>query len=235
MSYDHPEFKGSKLHARVQTPSDSATLILVRRDADVPRILMGQRHGGHAFMPNKYVFPGGRLDLTDTRIKPAHDLAPATLAKLMTRMRGRASASRARGLAIAAIRETLEEAGLLFGRDREDAAPDLSGLVFFARAITPPGRTRRFDSRFFVADAAMVANLDTPLHAGSGELLTLSWFTHAETLGLDLPLITVDILARLKPFLDRNELPAPDCPASFQYHRGKTWREEAIHVGGAAV
>ena len=77
-------------------------------------------------------------------------------------------------------------------------------------------RTRRFDSRFFVADAAMVANLDTPLHAGSGELLTLNWFTHAETLGLDLPLITVDILARLKPFLDRNELPAADCPASFQ-------------------
>ena len=228
MTYDHPEFAGSRKHDALQVPRDSATLILVRRDGPAPRILMGQRHGGHAFMPNKYVFPAGRLDAADTRIKPARDLHPATLARLMARMRSRPSAARARGIAAAAVRETFEEAGLLFGRAGEADAPDLSGLVFFARAITPPGRTRRFDSRFFVADAAHVSNLDAPLHPGSGELHPLTWFTLEETLGLDLPLITVDILSRLKPFLDRGALPGPDAPASFQYQRGKTWREEVL-------
>ena len=45
------------------------------------------------------------------------------------------------------------------------------------RAITPPGRTRRYDSRFFVADAEHLSNLDQPHHDGGGELLTLSWLT----------------------------------------------------------
>lgn len=228
MSYDHPELAGSKIHAKVLQPKDSATLILVRRDGPVPRILMGRRHGGHAFMPNKYVFPGGRLDAADSRVKPARDLHEATLAKLMARMRGRPSAARARGLAHAAVRETFEEAGLLLGRSRIEDAPDLSGLVLFMRAITPPGRTRRFDSRFFVADAELVTNLDRPHAAAHEELLTLSWFTLEEALGLDLPLITVDALKRLKPHLDRRSLPDPTCPASFQYYRGKTWVEDVL-------
>lgn len=228
MSYDHPEFAGSKIHARVLRPKDSATLILVRRDQAKPRILMGQRSGGHAFMPNKYVFPGGRLDPADGRVKPARDLDPATLAKLMARMRGRPSESRARGLAHAAVRETWEETGLLFGRARPEDAPDLSGLTLFMRAITPPGRTRRYDSRFFVADAGAISNIDDPHHDGGGELLTLSWLTLDDIAGLDLPLITIDALQRLKPFLDRGHLPACDCPVSFQYHRGKTWVEDVI-------
>jgi 8-oxo-dGTP pyrophosphatase MutT (NUDIX family) len=228
MSYDHPEFAGSKLHARVLKPRDAATLILVRRQPGAPRILMGQRAGGHAFMPNKYVFPGGRLDAADCRVKPARDLHPATLAKLMARMRGNPTMGRARGLAHAAVRETWEEAGLLFGRASADAAPDLSGLTLFMRAITPPGRTRRYDSRFFVADAANLSNIDQPHHDGCGELLTLSWLTLDEIASLDLPLITIDALKRLKPFLDRGQLPPHDCPASFQYYRGKTWIEDEI-------
>ncbi len=116
MTYDHPEFAGSKLHDTVQKPRDSATLILVRRDGGAPRVLMGERSAAHAFMPNKFVFPGGRLDDADAKVKPARDLHETTLAKLMTRMRTGPSASRARGLAMAAVRETLEEAGLLFGR-----------------------------------------------------------------------------------------------------------------------
>ena len=228
MSYDHPEFAGSKIHSKVLRPKDSATLILVRRDATTPRILMGQRSGGHAFMPNKYVFPGGRLDAADCRVKPACDLAPPTMTKLLTRMRSRPTPTRARGLAHAAVRETWEETGLLFGRGRLEDAPDLSGLTFFARAITPPGRTRRYDSRFFVADAEGITNLDDPHHDGGGELLTLSWLTLDEIAGLDLPLITIDILQRLKPFLDQGHLPAPDCPTSFQYYRGKAWVEDVI-------
>jgi len=230
MSYDHPEFAGSKVHAKVLKPKDSATLILVRRGTSGARILMGQRAGGHAFMPNKYVFPGGRLDAADCRVKPARDLHPATLAKLLARMRGTPTESRARGLAQAAVRETWEEAGLLFGRASAAAAPDLSGLTLFMRAITPPGRTRRYDSRFFVADAEHVSNMDAPHHDGGGELLTLSWLTLDEIASLDLPLITIDALKRLKPFLDEKRLPAPDCPASFQYYRGKSWIEDEIRL-----
>ena len=209
-------------------PRDAATLILVRRDASVPRILMGQRHGGHAFMPNKYVFPGGKRDASDARVKPAQDIHPAVLAKLMQRMGSKASPAIARGLAIAAVRETFEETGLLLGRRAPDDAPDLSGLIYFARAITPPGRSRRFDSRFFVADAEHIGNLDAPHHDGSGELLTLNWFSLDQTLALDLPSITKDILRRLKPFLDQGQLPGPDCPVSFQYWRQKSWLEEMI-------
>ena len=230
MSYDHPEFAGSKVHAKLLKPKDSATLILVRRDNGTPRILMGQRAGGHAFMPNKYVFPGGRLDAADCRVKPAKDIHPATLAKLMHRMRGRPTETRARGLAYAAVRETWEEAGLLFGRNQIEDAPDLSGLTLFMRAITPPGRTRRYDSRFFVADAGNLGNIDSPHHDGGGELLTLSWLTLDEIASLDLPLITIDALKRLKPFLDQNRLPEHDCPASFQYYRGKNWVEDTISL-----
>lgn len=230
MSYDHPEFAGSKVHTNVLRPKDSATLILVRRQSGAPRILMGRRAGGHAFMPNKYVFPGGRLDSADCRMKPSKDLHPATLAKLLARMRGRQTESRARGLAHAAVRETWEETGLLFGHAAPGEAPDLSGLTLFMRAITPPGRTRRYDSRFFVADAEHLANIDQPHHDGGGELLTLSWLTLEEIASLDLPVITIDALRRLKPFLDRGQLPAPDCPASFQYYRGRTWIEDEIAV-----
>ena len=214
--------------AKSQLPRDAATLIVVRRDDDRPRILLGQRHGSHAFMPNKFVFPGGRLDAADSRVRPARDLHETTLAKLMIRMRVRPTAARARGLAQAAIREAYEETGLLVGRSSAEAPPDLSGLVFFARAITPPSRSRRFDSRFFIADAATVGNLDRPEHAGSGELLDLSWFRLAEALALDLPEITKDILARLAPWLDRGRLPGHDCPVSFQYSRRGTWHEETI-------
>jgi len=211
-----------------QRPRDAATLILVRRGQGEPRILMGQRHGSHAFMPNKYVFPGGRLDPADSRVKPSRDLEEIVLAKLMVGMRSKSSPTRARAFAVAAVRETFEETGFLFGRSGLAAAPDLSALVYFARAITPPGRTRRFDSRFFVADAAHISNLDHPLHIGSGELLTPAWFTIDETLGLDLPSITKDILRRLRPFLDQGHLPGPGCQVSFQYYLQKKWIEETI-------
>jgi 8-oxo-dGTP pyrophosphatase MutT (NUDIX family) len=228
MGYSHPELDSSKQHALVQKPRDSATLILVRKSHDGFRVLMGQRHGGHAFMPNKFVFPGGRLDKADCRAAFAQDLETITLEKLQHRMRGRISPSRARGLAIAAIRETYEEAGLLVGRSAPDQLPDLSPLVFFARAITPPGRTRRFDSRFFVANADSVRNLDQPIHNGSGELAEIRWVSLDQAFGLDLPLITIDVLKRLKTHLDGGRLPSPGCPVSFQYQRGKTWREDLI-------
>jgi len=183
-------------------PKDAATLVLVRRDADGPRVLMGQRHGGMAFMANKYVFPGGRIDPGDQRIALGGALRPHVEARLG------ASATRARGLALAAIRETFEEAGVLVGERARDLprtknpawqrffahgiAPRLDALEFIARAITPPNRTRRFDARFFMADAGAIAHvLDT---AHTDELLTPCWLTLAEARALDLPSITRIVL-----------------------------------------
>ncbi|NJM29182.1 MAG: NUDIX hydrolase [Rhizobiales bacterium] len=228
MTYSHPELEGSRQHDRVQKPADAATLILVRRDGGSPRVLMGQRHRSHAFMPNKYVFPGGRLDAADCRAAFARDLEEATLSKLSQRMRGRASIRKARGLALAAVRETFEEAGLLIGRRTPEELPDLSQLIFFMRAITPPGRTRRFDSRFFVAPAEVVGNLDQPIRNGSEELAEIRWVSLDEAFALDLPLITIDVLKRLKTHLDAGNLPSPGCPVSFQYQQGRTWRDEVL-------
>jgi 8-oxo-dGTP pyrophosphatase MutT (NUDIX family) len=204
-------------------PRDAATLMLVRFDGDSPRILMGQRHGSHAFMPDKYVFPGGRLELFDGRMALGSEGDPQTVEKLMRSMRGKPSRVRARGLLVAAIRETFEETGLLIGRSTPEALFDLSGLVYFARAITPPGRSRRFDSRFFVANANLISNLDNPVPLDSPELLEIEWVTMTDALKLDLPSITRDILQLLQPHLAKNRLPPAGCPISFHRSQGKAW------------
>jgi len=211
-------------------PRDAATLILVRFDGPAPRILMGQRHGGHAFMPNKYVFPGGRCEAADGHLPVVNEGEAVTLQKLKLRMGAKPSHRKARGLLVAALRETFEETGLLAGRATAGAAPDLSGLIYFARAITPPGRSRRFDSRFFVANANIISNLDAPHPLENDELLRINWVTLAEALGLNLPSITREILLLLQPFLAQNRLPPAGCPVSFQYSRGKSWRVEQLNL-----
>jgi len=166
-------------------PRDAATLILVRRDRAEPQLLMGRRHAAHAFMPDKWVFPGGRIDRPDFRARALSELRPEVTARL----RRGASAGRARALAVAAIRETLEETGLLLGREEGGTAlPDLAALDYVARAVTPPGRVRRFDARFFMADAAALLSPDRT--DGSGELEEIAWFAPGEALDLDLPSIT---------------------------------------------
>jgi 8-oxo-dGTP pyrophosphatase MutT (NUDIX family) len=224
-------------------PSDAATLIILRRDGGETRVLMGKRHSDSAFMPGKYVFPGGRVDAADCRLRPAADLNPAVADKLMVRMRGRPSAARARGLAMAAVRETFEEVGLIVGtklRDRTRTrsapwqaflatgyAPDLSGLRYFARAITPPGRPRRFDTRFFVLDAAHVVNSAAPAKV-TQELLDPCWVLLDEAAELELPNITKDILARLKAALENRGGLQPGAPLAFQFRRAKSWVIETI-------
>ncbi len=193
-------------------PRDASTLIIVRRDGARPQVLMGQRHADHKFMPNKFVFPGGRVDRADSRIRPAEDLRVPVARRLLARMSGKPSELRARALAMAAIRETFEETGLVIGKraaapqkskhaDWNDYfaqgfAPALGTLDFVARAITPPYRTRRFDTRFFIADAETIQG-DPAKVAGSGELQGLHWLTIADARDLDLPNITRVVLDEL--------------------------------------
>ncbi len=193
-------------------PRDAATLILVRNDSAVPQVLMGQRHANHKFMPNKFVFPGGRVDPVDSRVRPAEELRDDVAKLLLARMRGTPTENRARALAMAAIRETFEETGLAVGRlidspqrsKHKDwdayfslgVSPALSALDFVARAITPPYRTRRFDTRFFIADAEHIHG-DPSKVAGSGELQGLHWISIKDAQDLDLPNITRTILAEI--------------------------------------
>ena len=223
-------------------PRDASTLIILDRKGDEPRLLMGRRHEGHKFMPGLFVFPGGRVDRFDGSVPAAGELHPMVRDKIVTTLRRRPSERRARALALAAIRETYEEAGLLLGRRDEDGfearhddwrafsrhgvRPDLSGFRLIARAITPPGRSRRFDAWFFAVDADAIAHR---LDAGpSGELQELHWLTLDETAALELPVITATVIAELRERLHRDPQMKPTTDIPFFHLRGKTFLRDTI-------
>ena len=130
-------------------------------------------------------------------------------------------ARRARALALTAIRETFEETGLRLARPAPPASiagpwrgfravgalPDLSALTYIARAITPPGRTRRFDARFFMASAE--ALLDVPAARPTEELDTVAWIPLDEAKALDLPAITRFVLNEAAERLITQKRPLP--------------------------
>jgi 8-oxo-dGTP pyrophosphatase MutT (NUDIX family) len=210
-------------------PKDAATLVLVRRDADARRVLMGRRHGNMAFMANKYVFPGGRVDPCDARLTTGGELKPQVMHKLVRDI----SDVRARALALAAIRETFEETGILVGErsatmPRTKSAwsrffahgvvPRLDRLDYIARAITPPNRPRRFDARFFMTDAATIAHqVDA---ANSDELLTPCWLTFAEARAVDIPAITRAVLAEVEARVHGTDVSRP--VPFFRFRHGKS-------------
>ncbi len=224
-------------------PRDASTLIIVRRDSAHPQVLMGQRHANHKFMPNKFVFPGGRVDRADSRVKPAQELRDPVARRLMVRMSGKPSELRARALAMAAIRETFEETGLVLGKPirapqtskhpdwadyfAQGVAPALGHLDFVARAITPPYRTRRFDTRFFIADAETIQGDPTKV-AGSGELQGLHWLTLDDARGLDLPNITRVVLDELDERLALAKAAQSRRAVPFVYFRNGNAIRDAI-------
>jgi 8-oxo-dGTP pyrophosphatase MutT (NUDIX family) len=172
------------------TPKDASTLILLDRSGPSPKVLMGKRHQRHTFLPGAFVFPGGSADAEDRRMPVAAPLDPRAEKKLMQHVR-RPSVQMARGLALAAIRETFEETGLLLGQKRDSAPaapkgpwhafaeanihPDLSSMHFIARAITPPRRKRRYDTRFFTADVSAIAHKIDGKVGADFELTELVW------------------------------------------------------------
>lgn len=212
--------------AKPQPIRDAATLLLWRRRGDHLEVLMGERHGASAFMPNRYVFPGGRLDQADYRIRPVRPLNPVSAARMA---RSRATGPRkALALALAAIRETFEESGLRIAAPARSMgtapenwadfcsgglAPDPSSLLYICRAITPPGRPRRFDARFFAAPAETALGELRP----SPELDKLSWVTRAETEALLLPGITQFVLASLEACLAPAAIADPGHRIPFHY------------------
>ncbi len=202
-------------------PRPAATLILLDRSAPgEPRVLMGRRSGGHDFMPDKWVFPGGRVDPGDRRLPFVSDLSLVAAEALARAFPRRPTLPRALG--VAAVRETWEEAGLALGEPREGGAPpaaDLAALELVARAVTPPYRGKRFDTVFFSADAEQLASRERL--GGSGELAELEWFPLAETARLDLPAITRVILQQLGERLADPSRP----PLCMTFRHGKHRQE----------
>lgn len=206
---------GARRHqavARVR-PKDAATLIVVRGGPE-PTILMGKRASTHRFMPNKFVFPGGKLDRGDQQLKVPGDLSDPVMARLRKSTRKDVGDRKLRGLALAAIRETYEETGLVIGRKAvtplnsrntiwqeyfaHDVEPPLEHLDFIARAITPPNANRRFDTRFFMVHERFIQNDPERVVDASGELNEIHWITLPQARQLELPSITRWIIDRVE-------------------------------------
>lgn len=179
----------------------AATLILIDRTAHGPKVLMGRRGKGHVFMPDKWVFPGGRAERADAFAPAASELSPE-VTRILAAARPATGPRTLRGLAQAAVRELREEAGLRLEAQNASGRPlpDLAALELIGRAITPPYRVRRFDALFFAAPADRLLHQDR--EQGDGELDEIAWFTLAEALALDLPNVTSFILKELAERMD---------------------------------
>jgi 8-oxo-dGTP pyrophosphatase MutT (NUDIX family) len=184
------------------TIRDAATVILWRMGDAGPEVLMGQRGAGAAFMASKFVFPGGAVDADDHAVPLATPLPDTCHHRLQQETQVPPDA-----IAVAAIRELHEETGLAMavpgGVDlpAPGLTPAAAALRFVFRAITPPGRTRRFDARFFLAPAQAIAGDSTDFTAASGELSHLEWIGLARARAYDLPFITEVVLAEVSVLL----------------------------------
>jgi recombination protein RecT len=175
----------------VISPRDASTVIVTRDSATGIEVYLLRRSSHTTVIPDAYVFPGGTLDDSDkspqARMRLAGDWRPAEPA-----------------YTYAAIRETFEECGLLFGVERveQDALRaartkmlkgertfgetlidlnvrlDARAVRYFSRWITPVSNPHRFDARFFVARAPQ----DQIAEADELETYDGHWVTPAEAL-----------------------------------------------------
>src|SRR6201992_4063975 len=221
-------------------PRDAATLILVDRSGDIPKVLVGKRPDKVVFMPGKFVFPGGRVDKADNRVPVA---APITKELERNLLKGspKISPARARSLANAAIREACEETGLCLGRKAPDKLPKLdapwkpfadagllpdpSGLFLIARAITPPGRVRRFDTRFFTADASAIAHRVEGVIHPDAELVELVWVEIGSQPLARLHPMTRNVLNELEKRLAAGPLNHDAAGPFFDFYSGKMQKD----------
>jgi len=202
---------------RAVRPRHAATLIIVRRDGPKARVLMGKRNGGHDFMPNLWVFPGGRIDRADYYAPIAEDLRPEVAATFQAHL----PLSKGRALAAAAVRETWEETGLLLAKPVPERpavgpwrefldqgyAPDLSAVEIVARAVTPPMLAKRFDTWFLMADAEALVSLDR--QPDCGELEEIAWVDFDDAIALPLPMVTRTMISEAVQRMEDPTRPQP--------------------------
>lgn len=186
---------------------DAATIILLRRNEHGCSVLMGMRGAKAVFMPSKYVFPGGAVDQEDASSPLARPIGEIHRQRLVAEPREGVSPD-PHAISAAALRELAEETGLLIGLQNgpksawpgyaeTGLSPDASQLHYVFRAITPPGRTRRFDARFFVVDADRITGDPDDVGRACDELSHLHWVPLAQARALNLPFITEVVLAEI--------------------------------------
>ncbi|MEP1765226.1 MAG: NUDIX hydrolase [Sulfitobacter sp.] len=213
---------------------NAATVIVIRDRMTTPSILMGQRGANAAFMPNKFVFPGGAVDADDALVPLACGL-PSPCAE---RISDNINAELSHAIPVAAIRELWEETGLILGTkgDWPDTPPpdwrsfaqtghlpDASALQFVFRALTPPGRPRRFDARFFLVDVEAIASDPDDFAAACDELSHLQWVPLSQARQFDMPFITEVVLAEIEA-----RAPLREAPASVPYFKNSD--EESLFL-----
>lgn len=223
-------------------PRNASTMILLDGPTDDPLVLMGKRNKNLKFMPGALVFPGGSVDPFDGSVASADELSPVTKDRLLASMRGRPTSRGARALALAAIREVAEESGLLLGEPGDPAIPHdhwndfndkgvvprLSPLRLFARAITPPGMARRFDTWFFIAHKSEVAHEPEGGFAPDGELEELQWIRPEEAIVQNTREITRVMLVELIQRLRADKLLSDDYPAPYYHTKGSRFHKSEI-------
>lgn len=209
-------------------PRDAATLVILDVSHGHPRILIGKRHAKQVFAPGKFVFPGGGFEPDDAKLALGGELPATDCARLAYDMKGTKSPARSRGLALTALRETFEETGILIGRpaavDQSSApaswtpylahgvVPDLTEMQFIARAITPPGRPRRYDTRFFCVSAELIFR---QVELNDGEFTETLWVTFDEARGCELHSMTRTIIDDLADRLDGGLNPRRNAPVPY--------------------
>lgn len=204
--------KRNEIRIHPVKPRPAGSLVLVREAPGGPEVLLGRRAGRHRFMPDVFVFPGGRLDAQDRTVEPIRPLPPTTLS-WVTRHTDEITA---RALAVAAVRETFEETGLVLGRHESGGfRPDLGDIEYLGRAITPARNPIRFHARFFLTKVGR----DIGPLGGSGELLDLDWYPIETALKLPIVDVTEFMLAEVAAHLGPESTQRR--PPIFGYFGGK--------------
>jgi 8-oxo-dGTP pyrophosphatase MutT (NUDIX family) len=234
-------------------PTDSAGLVLIREVADGPQVLLGRRHRKSRFMPDTYVFPGGRVDPGDRA--PSGFPEPLCDAPFGTDRKTR------RKLAVfarAALRECYEETGLLLAAApnagaravsgeavdegtvwrayaRAEARPAFEALLLVGRAITPVTSPMRFHSRFFlvpVTGGTAGPPVAPPHPEGGVELEDLRWMPLAEAARLTIPEPNALVLDEARKRLERHRRGGGAWPGSAAASPAPcfTWRGSAEHL-----
>ena len=200
-------------------PKLAATIVLVRDINGFSEILMGKRSARHDFMPSVYVFPGGRVDPSDSYAPSLGHINARTSAVLQAAM----PPARARACALAAVRETFEETSLILGQTAVASSavndpswkefhakgylPILSNIEVFGRAITPPHRNKRFDTWFFIT--RLDRHTGTRAFQDSAELEQTGWFSFKQAEKLDMHRATQMMLKQAQIYLEYDN-PPPD-------------------------
>ncbi|MEX0921226.1 MAG: hypothetical protein WDZ84_00480 [Rhodovibrionaceae bacterium] len=201
-------------------PRDAAGLVVLQANPNTPGdplVLLGKRHRRSRFMPNVFVFPGGRRDAADAAASGFQETLRLPQHGRIDRATRRSLAAYAR----TALRETLEETGYLLAAPEparptariapgvwqrfaeRNLTPHFAGMSLLARAITPVASPIRFHTRFFLA---LGSHLE-PAAESDGELEDIGWYPATQALN-EMPLAGISRQILVEALLARRDLAA---------------------------